>query len=113
MAANTKAGRRNGSYKRSQQAIAGRSGKKDSGFKRDTRHNQKDYVQDRRIYTVKVSTRSGTCIYKAWEHSDEKMNQHFRDADEANTRFFSFTDVRGKNITNVDLVVNHFLRQVL
>ena len=66
-------------------------------------HKRQEYVKDRRIYTVKVSTSQGSAIYKAWEHSDDDMNHHFRVADEAGIRFFSFTDVRGKFFRNVDV----------
>jgi hypothetical protein len=98
MVADTRASRRNGSYNRSQKAISHR----DSNSRRK-QGSRKEYVKDRRIYTVKVSTRGGTAIYKAWEHSDDKMNHHFREADNSGTRFFSFTDVRGKVLKNVDL----------
>jgi len=53
-----------------------------------------------RIYTVKVSTRDGYEIYKAWELNDYKMEQHFRSADK---RYFSFRDFRGKLLKNVDV----------
>ena len=97
MAANTRAGRRNGSYKRSQQAIHDRHQRNKGSAKQYPREERR---RDRRIYTVKVSTRDGTAIYKAWEHTDNDMDNHFRDADR---RFFSFTDVRGKTIHNVDV----------
>jgi predicted DCC family thiol-disulfide oxidoreductase YuxK len=90
MAANTKAGRRNGSYQKSHQ------------WNKESAKNypREERRRDRRIYTVKVSTRDGTAIYKAWEHTDNDMDNHFRDADQ---RFFSFNDVRGKTIHNVDV----------
>lgn len=52
-----------------------------------------------RIYTVKISTRDGPKIYKAWEINDYKMDQHFRSAEK---RYFSFRDFRGKLLHNVD-----------
>lgn len=97
MAANTKAGRRNGSFKRSQQAIHGRHQRNKGSAQNYPREERK---RDCRIYTVKVSTRDGTAIYKAWEHTDNDMDNHFRDSEQ---RFFSFTDVRGKTLHNVDV----------
>ena len=97
MAANTRAGRRNGSYQKSQQAIHDRHQRNKGSAKNYPREERK---KDRRIYTVKVSARNGTAIYKAWEHTDEDMDNHFRNAER---RFFSFTDVRGKTIHNVDV----------
>ena len=101
MAANTRAGRRNGSFKRSQEAMSEMS-KRNKGSAKSY-NKRRSYVKDRRIYTVLVSTRGGTSVYKAWEHSDDKMNEHFGAADAEGKRFFSFTDVRGKTLTNVDL----------
>jgi hypothetical protein len=106
MAANTRAGRRNGSYKHSQKAIADRSRRNKHSSKRDggnRSYQSRNLKPDQRIYTVLVSTRGGTAVYKAWEKDDAAMNRHFGDADDAGERFFSFKDIRGKEITNVDL----------
>jgi hypothetical protein len=101
MAANTRAGRRSGSFKRSQEAISDISQRNKGSAK--SYNKRMDYVKDRRIYTVLVSTRGGTSVYKAWEHSDDKMNDHFGAAEAEGKRFFSFTDIREKTLTNVDL----------
>jgi hypothetical protein len=86
MNANATAGRRNGSYKRSTKS-----------------YKKRTYVKDRRIYTVLVATRSGDKVYKVWEHSDDKMNEHFGAADVEGKECFSFTDIRDKTLTNVVL----------
>lgn len=77
---------------------------KSNSYNSKGRKDNKEKVKDRRIYTVRVSTRGGGVIYKAWEYSDENMNHHFRCADEENQHFFSFTDIRGKEIKNVELL---------
>ena len=106
MAANTRAGRRNGSFKRSQEALTDRSRRNKHSSKRDggnRSYQSRNMKPDQRIYTVLVSTRSGTAVYKAWEKNDDAMNAHFGAADKEGHRYFSFKDIRGKEITNVDL----------
>lgn len=78
-------------------------------------YNQNHRKKDLRIYTVKVSTNKGPAIYKAWEHSDKDMDDHFRGSERRILSFtdargeinnivvFSFTDARGKIIHNVDV----------
>lgn len=102
MAANTKAGRRNGSFKRSQQAMYDRS-HKNKGSSKGRSYQSRNMKPDRRIYTVLISTRGGTSVYKAWEKNDDAMNAHFGEADKEGKRYFSFKDIRGKELTNVDL----------
>lgn len=106
MAANTKAGRRNGSFKRSQDAMTERSQRHKSKGKRNgggRSYQSREFKPDQRIYTVLISTRGGTAVYKAWEKNDDAMNAHFGAADRAGKRYFSFKDCRGKELTNVDL----------
>ena len=106
MAANTKAGRRNGSFKRSQDAMTDRSQRNKGRGKRDgggRSYQSRDFKPDQRIYTVLISTRGGTAVYKAWEKNDDAMNAHFGEADRAGKRYFSFKDCRGKELSNVDL----------
>jgi hypothetical protein len=102
MAANTKAGRRNGSFKRSQEAMSERS-HRNKGSSKDRSYQSRNMRPDRRIYTVLISTRGGTSVYKAWEKNDAAMNAHFGEADKEGKRYFSFKDIRGKELTNVDL----------
>lgn len=106
MAANTKAGRRNGSFKRSQDAMSESSQRNKSKGNRNgggRSYQSRDFKPDQRIYTVLISTRGGSAVYKAWEKNDDAMNAHFGAADSAGQSYFSFKDCRGKDLTNVDL----------
>jgi hypothetical protein len=101
LGANTRAGRRNGSFKRSERAV-GHFRDQNKGRAEARQRAQQERANrrpDRRIYTVLVSTRNGTQIYKVWERNDQDMGEHFLNAPQ---RYFSITDIRGKEIRNID-----------
>lgn len=106
VAANTRAGRRNGSFKAAERAARLQNQKNNSRKERSPKRRQQG-PKDMKIFTVIVHPRNGKAmVYKVWVHDEQTLKSQWPSSDQPRyfTLFDDRTDSEGKprSFSNVD-----------
>ena len=106
VAANTRAGRRNGSFKSAQRAERLQNQNKNTRKKRAPNRRQQG-PKDMKIFTVIVHPRNGKAmLYKVWVHGEQTLKSQWPSSDQP--RYFTLFDDRAdsegkpRSFSNVD-----------